>query len=366
MTVCKKMIFMLLSSLLLFGACQEKEVDVPLVLFQETGTISTLHDAVESVQIIRLENNDAVFGSINDVFVVDGDYYIVDNENQRLLRYDSEGRFICEFGRRGRGPGEFNNLLNVQIHKDTVIIYSVPEMTELLYDKNGNYLLTRTEEIHGVQFFHWDNGILAFHGYGTSNCKLTFWENGKHMDYFPYTTKVVSFLDKRPVFSEDESSVFIRDPFEKTIFRFAQGKMVPWISFDFGPYSIDESFFSMDFMESAEYIMESDICLISRYYETADYRFIEVDRPLEALTYYGVANDDHWIWFNAGIKSEAMLSGRIKAIDGNDLICLVERSLLLKIDTVLRDKLVEPDVLSNIDETGNDVIIRIKLAKDLR
>ena len=358
----KRPVLLILSSFMLLGACQKKEYhNEPLVVFQETNEIKDFYNSIKEIKIVSLENDDHFLGSRCDLIYDKGDYFIVDVPNNHLYRYDSNGHFACEYGRFGRGPGEFRNILNIQIIDDTVVIYSVPEMTALHYDRDGNYLRTETQKINGVQFYIVDNGILAFHGYGTSNCKVSLLTEGRQEDFYPYTSQVASFIDQGPIFTENGKYVFVRDPYERTIYQYVDGQVKPRLSIDFGTYAISDSFFSLEYIESAEYMMEQDICFISRYCESSDYRLLEVKRPQNSSTYYGVSFNDKWIWFNAGTKKSCLFADGIKDVVDDTLICLVEAPRLRQMDKELFAKIVNPEALSEIEKVENDVIMMVRL-----
>jgi peptidylamidoglycolate lyase len=50
------------------------------------------------------------FGGVADIaFLANGDFYAADGyQNSRVIKFDKEGRFLAEWGRKGTGPGEFN------------------------------------------------------------------------------------------------------------------------------------------------------------------------------------------------------------------------------------------------------------------
>ena len=50
-----------------------------------------------------------------------GDIYVVDSGNNRVQRFDRDGRFISEFGSAGRGNGQFDRPYGIAIDKDGYI-----------------------------------------------------------------------------------------------------------------------------------------------------------------------------------------------------------------------------------------------------
>lgn len=47
-----------------------------------------------------------------------GDFYIVDSGNNRVVRYSSQGTYLSEFGGMGSAPGQFNHPTGIAIDKD--------------------------------------------------------------------------------------------------------------------------------------------------------------------------------------------------------------------------------------------------------
>ena len=52
-----------------------------------------------------------------------GNIYVADSGNQRIVKFDSGGRFIKSLGSKGRGPGEFLCPWQVVIHDREMIVY---------------------------------------------------------------------------------------------------------------------------------------------------------------------------------------------------------------------------------------------------
>jgi len=65
---------------------------------------------------VKLEITDNSFINYINKIMIDkatGDILVADlNRINRVYRFDKDGRFITYYGKRGQGPGEFNNLKN--------------------------------------------------------------------------------------------------------------------------------------------------------------------------------------------------------------------------------------------------------------
>ncbi len=48
----------------------------------------------------------------------DGNYYILDSGNHRVVMYDKDLKFIRSFGNKGQGPGEFSSPVNIHVNSE--------------------------------------------------------------------------------------------------------------------------------------------------------------------------------------------------------------------------------------------------------
>ena len=89
-------------------------------------------DKAESdIQYLKLQNysklefefsKNSINGSLAAVFPY-GDMWLVQTK-RRLLCFENDGRYLCDIGRYGRGPGEHLDIQSVCILDDTVAIFS--------------------------------------------------------------------------------------------------------------------------------------------------------------------------------------------------------------------------------------------------
>ena len=70
----------------------------------------------------------------------DQNIYVLDSQNSRVLKFDKNGKFLWQVGRKGQGPGEFGFAEDLIITENELI---VAESTRIHYfDKNGNFKKT--------------------------------------------------------------------------------------------------------------------------------------------------------------------------------------------------------------------------------
>lgn len=97
----------------------------------------------EELSIGEVEGDENyMFGnSINFNTDDEGNFYVMDYDTKRILKYDPEGKFLLAFGREGQGPGEFQSLSVPRFDKDNNLYISDGIGRRIsFFDRDGNYL----------------------------------------------------------------------------------------------------------------------------------------------------------------------------------------------------------------------------------
>lgn len=103
-----------------------------------------LSDLVESCQIVKLDNNPEGFYDRSWHLEISDKYICVKSYGQQPAKlYDKSGKFICNIGKLGRGPGEYPTLNGLQFSADGRKLYLFPFGTTrkiLEYDLAGKHI----------------------------------------------------------------------------------------------------------------------------------------------------------------------------------------------------------------------------------
>ncbi|MCX6168640.1 MAG: 6-bladed beta-propeller [Ignavibacteriales bacterium] len=127
----------------------------------------TLEDIFEKQSLIELEtNNRCKIGRIDEFIEVKSKNRIIvlDYKNSEVFLFDTDGKFINQIGKKGKGPGEFIRLFSACYDNDK--IYIGTNYTLLVYDiKTGDYLtyysLIKNEDIIYVHKIYVKDDILV-------------------------------------------------------------------------------------------------------------------------------------------------------------------------------------------------------------
>jgi hypothetical protein len=100
-------------------------------------------ELVEELRIGSVDDPDSGFAAIHGVDVDrDGNIYVFEGQSAQLRVYDPSGRQLRTIGRRGEGPGEFEDSPVFGVVGDTIWTYDGTLRRVTLFDRRGAVLLT--------------------------------------------------------------------------------------------------------------------------------------------------------------------------------------------------------------------------------
>ncbi|MFC1554801.1 6-bladed beta-propeller [candidate division KSB1 bacterium] len=95
---------------------------------------------VKKIGELNTTDEHYMFFDISDVVRdKDGCIYIVEARNNRVQKFDADGRYITSFGREGQGPGEYDRPISLGID-ESMNIYVGDETNKVqIFDKDSNF-----------------------------------------------------------------------------------------------------------------------------------------------------------------------------------------------------------------------------------
>lgn len=93
----------------------------------------------------------------------EGNFYVSDPDNNRIQKYNHQGKYLLTIGREGQGPGEFRGLSIPRFDKDNSLYITDGSNRRIsFFDRNGNYLKQiRMQERHNNLYINSKGLILA-------------------------------------------------------------------------------------------------------------------------------------------------------------------------------------------------------------
>jgi hypothetical protein len=94
------------------------------------------------------------FGSVHQVVgEKGGGFYVHDFREMQVRRYDAAGRFVTKIGRKGNGPGEYQQLLGMAVLGDSLLVtWDPPNARATVFDRDGTVRSSFTAALGGVSF----------------------------------------------------------------------------------------------------------------------------------------------------------------------------------------------------------------------
>jgi hypothetical protein len=128
----------------LFIGCSDKKssVNSGTVINLEEETPVCISDLFESIEVIQLETNEqCLIQTINNLIFYNNRYYILDERQQKLLCFDSVGKFLFKIDQRGQGPEEYVHIndINIDPYEQTLLLLE-PWGNLFTFDLDGKFI----------------------------------------------------------------------------------------------------------------------------------------------------------------------------------------------------------------------------------
>jgi DNA-binding beta-propeller fold protein YncE len=115
----------------------------------DTGTHMVMELSTEG-QLLRSWGTKGKPGATHDsfnrptdiAFLPNGDFFVTDGYgNSRVVKFSADGKYLLEWGKRGRGPGEFNTPHSIVVDSHQNVYVSDRENNRIqIFDSNGKFL----------------------------------------------------------------------------------------------------------------------------------------------------------------------------------------------------------------------------------
>ncbi|QZT36329.1 6-bladed beta-propeller [Halosquirtibacter xylanolyticus] len=153
-------------------------IHVPEKSNEETIDASSI---VDSVYAIPLETNkECLIGAVSDIRIHNDLIYVIDKRvSDAIFVFDMKGRFLNRIGKKGRGPGEYTKLSEVQVDKcNNEILISSPPLQKLLrYNPKGEFLGYIDINVAYLEFSILNDGNIVLYAWNQKNKHLGELEN---------------------------------------------------------------------------------------------------------------------------------------------------------------------------------------------
>lgn len=106
---------------------------------QKTDEVCKATDIADTVMYVPLETNEkSLLGYL--WIIAMNESYIVVSDNERIMAFHRNGKFIGQIGSKGKGPGEFTHIWNILLNGDTLFVTSAEKQGISKFTIDGKYL----------------------------------------------------------------------------------------------------------------------------------------------------------------------------------------------------------------------------------
>lgn len=139
-------------------------IKVKINPFTDKETKLYLSDLASEVKYIKLETKpECMISDIDKVLTDKGNVFVStysQGTDRRLYLFSDDGKFVRQFGKQGRGPGEYSSITDFTIDKTNKIIYFIDSMgTLFVYEYNGKLVRTEKADFRPDRIIYLDNKL---------------------------------------------------------------------------------------------------------------------------------------------------------------------------------------------------------------
>lgn len=339
------------------------------VAVEFNNTINPLAENISSIELIPLEtDSEHLVGGITDLTIAGDSYIVMDLINNNIFRYSADGKFLGRIGQKGNGPEEYIQINDIQYRDGNLCVFSTPSKLQR-FSLDGNMIDSKIFPEMDLGSMSWltDEGVLTYYGYGSGrDSRFALIADSGKKTFYPSEEKVLNYTPMSKIYSETGGKVYVIDSYSNVVKEYSAGEVSDGTAFDFGKYSIPESFFGFDDAFAAmETLMSSEYALLNQYLCDGDSRLVNilVQKGMEQDSYYGLLSGGDWHWFSAGKPGQDVFAGSFKEMKDGIIYCLLEPATISTFPSSLKKRLSNPEILNSISEEDNCVIAKLHLTK---
>lgn len=218
----------------------ENVITVDASKIQDIVKVSAIFD---SIKYVPLETNDSsLFKDINKLCIDScGNIYLLDIEGTNAVyMFGKEGQFKRRIGNLGRGPGEYNEISDLNLYQDTILEISDSGQDKIIqYDTSGKMI----NEIYNIgagsaQFFHIGDTLGFYMSSGKDAFNLTILVNDKEYSYLKQN--YLELRSKGDYFHTDGKQVYCTDNYNDTLYLIKDANVYPYLYIDFQKNKLPE------------------------------------------------------------------------------------------------------------------------------
>ena len=331
---------------------------------------------MDSITFIPLQSDSStLLGGSLRVKLYGNDIYVADMSiggNMTIFRFNLSGQLLNKIGKAGHGPQEYPFVTDFLIHGDTVDILSgVGDQSKIYgFRKDGEFMYQKTIDRKGVSFEKYRDSYVIYNGYRKNVYK--------HRVYFTTADGKIGskFLNDHANSSlpgglcwmfKNNSAVYLSEFLGNHIYRLTPQGIHMAYTFDFGKYSVPESFFDSKWPAGFKELNKNGFAHMNSFYLSSKLAafVIIVQKEGEKLKRINLYDDTagHQLYEQQFIAEENSLFENLVSMrpDGQLVFLLYPSNLIAQKNQLEQLPVRYREVIDNLKESDNPVIMLCKL-----
>lgn len=244
----------------------------------------------DKFDLIPLEESaESLVGVIKKMVVKDSAIFILDDTRKILLKFDAIGKYLGQIGSIGRGQGEYLQLADFQVSRDTILLWDYRQKKMAFYTLDGSFIKEQVTNDYFLSFAKLDNDYWAYtagineEGSGKEGFNLRNYKGNLNsndiFDFLPASNFYPRTFNKTNIFNYGDSAIFSFG-LSNVIYRISNSGIHPYIFVDGGKNSIPYNTIKdqpLSMQECSDYVNNNDyIGIISNCLESSRYLYFNV------------------------------------------------------------------------------------------
>ena len=367
-------------ALLLFCTCAptSHKAQVETIVFDYSCTTSVFqYNRIESVSFTPLDGNCLIGNGPelrlagDNLFILHGRY----SNHERIDRYNTQGEYLNQIGRSGRGPGEIaTQVCDWFLYGENMMGIVILSNKVLLYDFAGNFI----REIHvSVPTFQGfgspymthlkdSNYLVALPAKTDSSLLIRVSETGAGVKPMLKSKKTYPIGMEFPtLFFQSNGQLYYSSAHDNTIYKVEQDTVILAFLTDPGKYAIPQEFYNNLSEEAFNRLGQNGVAAVYYFLENSNYYVIQV--AVYHVEFSGLIwgiihkGEKEWFWSKMEIFPLGGADYNAAVITDDNRLMVLVPPVTLKEQLPLMKNVLNPQVVASLNDDDNPVLVEIKL-----
>jgi len=248
------------------------------------------NELIDTFKIVKLETtSESLFGDVTKLEILNDTIIIFDSDNQLILTYDLNGKFLGKIGHKGNGPNEFLNIRSIAIDriKCEVLLLDDRKLKVFHFKSDGRFAFSEDAVVYPHDFALENNQLIYYQDKSPTffdkkiMYDLLVTKSGKILNkYFPFSQNLSFRYPLNRVFYEVNDTVCFIDKWNSKVYSIVNGKIMPRFCIDFMgnniplEYTKDEKQFDLNSKKYSflfDYVLENNSYVYFRYLKFGEF-----------------------------------------------------------------------------------------------